>query len=369
MSILRLKPGGRADTRLQVSIFSLSLLLVASGLCATNVHGFTVSGANGNQSVTVNRADLLQDGSSLSGGAEQTYAQGTISRTLSDFSQPLAINLTGTAPRAMSTRVIDGYYLAIQLSNAERSQCLQSSDFDVRLRVVAPVADMLSAVSGGDLLVTNLASTFDRSVGGSCPRSIRYGYILDLDVAGALSAGDYLGTVEASVEQIGPGITQTLQLTLEVNMPSVLVLYHPTQIDIDVQPSALAAALGADASCGTGYCMDAGNQSVTVSNLSLPVVLNIGASVPPLTTRTITLNDAVGARATGCGGGVYDTATYQILNPTGGIQTGNGVISGIQSSPCGLDLRTGDLAFDLDLNAIDSAINASATIQITIVGL
>ena len=369
MSILQVKPGVGDDTGFLT--FLLGLLIITSSLIAVNAHGFTLFQFGGNRPVNVSRADILHGGSNLSNGAEQTYAQGTFSRSLSDLSQPLNIGLTGSSPGSMSSRVNRRAFMAVSLSGAERAQCLQASDFDVSFRVVGPVADTLSATSGGELRVTSFSSVLTRSFGGACPRALLYGYDLDLDVEGAVSAAGYQGTVEVAVELIGPGTTQTLSRSLTVNMPSVLVLYHPTQVNIDVLPAAIAGALGANSVCGSGYCMDGGNLSTTVVSLSplVPVSFDIGASVPPVAIRTITLDDAVGVRATGCSGGVYDTASYQILNPSGGIQPGNGVIAGIQSSPCGLDLRTGDLAFDLDLNSIDAVSNASATIQITVVGL
>ena len=53
--------------------------------------------------------------------------------------------------------------MAVLLSGAERAQCLQASDFDVSFRVVGPVADTLSAASGGELRVTSFSSVFTRS--------------------------------------------------------------------------------------------------------------------------------------------------------------------------------------------------------------
>ncbi len=369
MSILDASPGARTDNGTVISI--LSLLLMAAGLLSPIAHGFTLSPANGNQTVNIGLTDILQGGSNLTGSAEQVYPQGTVSRTLNDFSIPVDVNLRGSVPGPMGTRVERPRYMAIALSAAERAQCLQSSDFDVNFRVIAPSTDTLTAVSGGSLRVTSFTSSFNSSTGGPCPRSLRYGYVLDLDLDGAVSASAYQGTVEATVEQIGPGTIQTLQLSLDINMPSVLLLYHHSQINIDVQPAALAGALGATSGCGAGFCLDAGNQSAAILGISpsVPVAIDIGASVPAVMTRTITLNEAVGTRATGCAGGVYSTASFQILNPLGGIQAGSGTITEIQNSACGFDLRTGDLSFDLDLNSISAISNASATIQITVVGL
>jgi hypothetical protein len=59
-----------------------------------------------------------------------------------------------------------------------------------------------------------------------------------------------------------------------------------------------------------------------------------------------------------------------VLNPVGGILPGGGVLTGIQSQPCGLTMRTGDLPLSLDLTGLDPVTRrASATIQITVTGL
>ena len=86
------------------------------------------------------------------------------------------------------------------------------------------------------------------------------------------------------------------------------------------------------------------------------------------TLQTITLRNAVGARATGCSGNSYSDASYQIVAATGGIQSGSGTLTGLVGAPCGLDLRAGDLSFDLDL-AQAAGSNASATIQVTVTGI
>ena len=205
----------------------------------------------------------------------------------------------------------------------------------------------------------------------NCPRDLIYGIALDLDVDNAISSNDYQSAIETTVELLGPGgNTQVTPMSLLLDMPEVLLLYHYRQVNIDMQASALAGALGATAACGIDYCSDAGDRVMTVSNLATPIVLSIGTDAPLLMPlQTVSLQNAVGARALGCAGGVYDTATYQVLNPTGGIQASNGVITGIQNNACGFDLRSGDLSFELDLNSIDSSTNATATIQITVTGL
>ena len=154
-------------------------------------------------------------------------------------------------------------------------------------------------------------------------------------------------------------------------MPGMLLLDHHSRIEVSLNATALAGALGADRACSDGFCMDVGNRTIPVADLSGPVLLDVEAAAGPFDpVQTITLRDAVAVRATGCSGDIYDTATYQILNPVGGVQPRSGTIAGIQNAPCGLDLRSGDLSFDLDLSQVDTATgSASATIQITVTGL
>ena len=318
-------------------------------------------------------ADLFQDGIGLLRSSEQVHDQGSINRSLNDFSQPLDLNLSGYVPGSMTARVDERRFVSVQLSNADRAQCLDNSNFAVNFRVVGPTQNAFSAidVGCGELRVINFNTSFTGSNGGNCPRSLIYGYILDLLVDGAVSPNDYQGTVEITVEQLGLGGGSTsVQIPLLIDMPSVLLLYHYSQINIDMQASAIAGALGSGVACNGGQCMDVGYQSASVAILNNPIIINIGADAPPFTpVQTITLRNAVGARAVGCSGDVYGTATYQILNPIGGIQARSGVIAGIQNQSCGFVIRTGDLAFDLDLNIANSNTNATASIQIIVVGL
>jgi hypothetical protein len=205
-----------------------------------------------------------------------------------------------------------------------------------------------------------------------CPNSLLYGYSLELGVTDAIAAGAYEAVAEVVVDLAGPGgSSQSVQIPIGLQMPGMLLLYHHSRIDVNLDATALAGVLGASRACSGGFCMDLGSRTVPVADLVSPVVLDIAAdagAVNPV--QTITLRDAVAVRATGCSGGVYDLATYQILNVVGGVQPASGIINGIQGAPCGLDLRSGDLSFDLDLSQADAVTgDASATIQITVTGL
>ena len=369
--LLSILPGSRLPN------FGFLLLIVFAGMSAAPASAFTIARQGGAATVQLRPSDIAQDGVPLSAASEQLFDEGTLQASLTDFSQPIDVNVSGalSAGGNLTARIEATVAFRIRLSRPERNRCLQESDFDIDLNIVSPVPDALSATSaaGGSLSVLRFEPVYQGSQGNPrCPNSFRYGYTMDLSVADAVSAGSYEGIAEIVVDVPGPGgSTQTIQLPVRVDMPGMLLLYHYSQIDVNLDATALAGALGANRACSGGFCMDVGSRILPVSNLSGPIALNVAADagmVDPV--QTITLRDAIAVRATGCAGDRYDTASYQILNVVGGVQPASGVISGIQSAPCGLDLRSGDLSFDLDLTQADAVTgSASATIQITVTGL
>ncbi len=369
----REKQGQTPVARL-LSSSSFTLLLVFS-LLASNASGFTVSGLGWGASVQLRPDDIAQDGVPLSAATEQVLDEGMLQADLTDFSVPVDVNLGGVlSSSTLTTSINRTYAFYIRLSRAERNRCVQDADFDIDLSIVSPVPGAFSATgsAGGTMRLVRFQPAYRGAWGRRCPSVLFYGYVMDLSVADAVAAGRYEATAEIDVDLPGPGgSSRSIQVPLEVQMPGMLLLYHHSQIDVNLNATALAGALGANRACSGGFCMDVGSRSLPVANLSGPVMLNVAAEtgmVDPI--QTITLRDAVAVRATGCSGDIYDTASYQILNPVGGVLPTNGIISGIQNAPCGLDIRSGDLSFDLDLNQVDTVTgSASATIQITVTGL
>ncbi len=351
------------------------LLLLFLSLLAGNDSGFTISNLGWGASVQLRPDDIAQDGVPLSAATEQVLDEGVLQTDLVDFSVPIDVNLAGAlSSSTLTTSINRTFAFMVRLSRAERNRCVQDADFDIDLSVVGPVRNSFAAAGpgGGTMRVVRFEPSYRGAWGSRCPSTLFYGYRLELSVADAVAAGTYEATAEISVDLPGPGgSSQSTQMQLEVQMPGMLLLYHHSQIDVNLDATALAGALGANRACSGGFCMDVGSRTVPVSDLSGPVLLNVAADAgTPDPVQTITLRDAVAVRATGCSGGIYDTASYQILNAVGGVQAGGGIINGIQNAPCGLDIRAGDLSFDLDLNQADAVTgSASATIQITVTGL
>lgn len=351
------------------------LLIVIFSLLASEASGFTIQNLGWGASVQLRPDDIAQDGAPLSAATEQVLDEGVLRADLSDFAVPIDVNLAGAlSSSTLTTSINRTFAFMVRLSRAERNRCVQDADFDIDLNVVGPVRNAFAAngPGGGTMRVVRFEPVYRGAWGRRCPSRLFYGYRLDLSVADVVAAGTYQATAEIAVNLPGAGgSSQSTQTALEVQMPGMLLLYHHSQIDVNLTATALAGALGANRSCSGGFCMDIGSRALPVADLSGPVLLNVAADAGALNPiQTITLRDAVAARATGCSGDVYDTASYQILNPVGGVLARSGIINGIQSAPCGLDIRSGDLSFDLDLNQIDAVTgNASATIQITVTGL
>ena len=351
------------------------LLFLFFGLLASNASGFTISNLGWGASVQLTPDDIAQDGVPLSAATEQVLDEGMLQTDLTDFSVPIDVNLGGVlASSTLTTSINRTYAFYISLSRAERNRCVRSADFDIDLRLVSPVSGAFAATgsAGGTMRLVRFEPAYRGAWGGRCPSVLFYGYTMELSVADAVAAGAYEATAEIAVDLPGAGgSSRSIQVPLMVQMPGMLLLYHHSQIDVNLDATALAGALGANRACSGGFCMDLGSRTLPIADLSGPVLLNVAAdagTVEPI--QTITLRDAVAVRATGCSGDIYDTASYQILNAVGGVQPRSGIINGIQNAPCGLDIRSGDLSFDLDLNQVDAVTgSASATIQITVTGL
>ena len=370
VSILRTAPGAMSARRLLHPALLAASLLFGTFL-PEQASGVTLVRFSSSATVQLDPDDIFQGGAALGPGSDQSFGQGTFPIELADFNQPLDLNLPGPiAGSALSTRLFSNFAFALILSDAERNRCLGDGDFDIRLQTFGGGSALESdEVGGGFIDVTAFEPIYRGALGRRCPSWLFYGFSLDLEMDNAVAAGNYSEIAEIQVEPAGGGAAQTTQMTLQVGMPSMTLLYHPDRVEIDLRATAIAALFGATTSCGSDGCLDLGARTIAVSNLSQPVAFDVAGAVPAINTQqTITLRNAVGARATGCVGNSYSGASYQVVAATGGIQTGSGSITGLAGASCGLDLRTGDLSFDLDL-AQAAGTSASATIQITVTGI
>lgn len=373
VSIRKERPGTSLGVRLSLVQTLLAVVLVTVLQTAPpSAFGYTAYRVGFGANVRLRTGDIVHNGSPLGNGAEQVFDQGTLNTNLADFSQPVDVGLTpGVGGGGMLTASIDrNVAIIISLSRAERGACLGPQDFDLSFEVNSslPGAFASSTPGGGAIQVARVEPVYRGSWGNRCPSTLFYGYRMDLELESALAAGDYQATVDMAISLNG-GPPQIVQAPLEVQMPSVLLLYHRGQINVNLSASALAGAFGASSGCSGDFCMDLGTRTVSMSNGNR--IVPVGVPDPgfnPL--QTINLRGAIGVRGIGCAGGIYGTATYEIVTAVGGIQTASGNLSGIQNAPCGLTLRTGDLPIELDLTQLDSASGrASATIQVTVTGL
>lgn len=160
---------------------------------------------------------------------------------------------------------------------------------------------------------------------------------------------------------------------IDVNLPTVLVMYHYDTITLDVSQAALADYLvgGTATVCGTGFCDGQTGPTVAISTIgaSNTIVQPVGDPGPLATTVDFVMQDVVGVRAIGC------TAPYTATFVDGGSTTGvsldaSGSVGGIDGQPCSFSMQTGDLAFGIDFDALPAATSvASAVFDVTIVGV
>ena len=162
-------------------------------------------------------------------------------------------------------------------------------------------------------------------------------------------------------------------VNVDVLLPTVLVMYYYSDIDLDLDAGALAGYLSVDDSpCAAGdYCddqLEAGVQSVTTIGPTTTVTLTAptdpygGAPVV-----TFELENAVAVRALGCASYAAD---FDVSSASDAItDQADQPVANIDGQPCSMGLTTGDLAFDLDFDLLDpGAETVSATLDVTITG-
>ena len=165
-------------------------------------------------------------------------------------------------------------------------------------------------------------------------------------------------------------------VTVDVNLPTVLVMYHYDTIDLTLDSTGLADYFfaGTNVACsGAGTCQTSPDLTQAALVLDGSGTTTVAGSLtdPGLTantTTTFTLTDVVGVRAFGCA--AY-TAGYTDLGSDPSVTITPGPITDIEGQPCGFALTTGDLAFDLDFTAIPASaapVTVQAVFDVTITG-
>ena len=166
------------------------------------------------------------------------------------------------------------------------------------------------------------------------------------------------------------------EVTVDVNLPTVLVMYHYDRIELFLDGADLADYFfaGTNVACngGTGLCQNSG--TLTQTDVALGSTTTVAGSLtdPGLTSNTVstfTLEDVVGVRAFGCTS--YD-AFYSAgpLNSVAVTIGANTPITDIDGALCNFGLTTGSLEFLLDFEDIpDGSTQVSAVFDVTINGL
>lgn len=351
-------------------LFALYCLTTCTlGVISPDAEGFRLQRVGGPVNVTLSRQDIAQDGSTLGNGAEQTFALGNQNIDVTSFNQPLNIGVPGLVAGNVSATGAEDRFVRILLTPAERNRCLTHDDFEIDLSVDGSANTLTSATGGGgyvEVLDFQAVPLIDRP----CRPSLSFGYRIRLGLDEAVAANDYRGTLEVEARLRQGGGVSRITSPIAVDLPTLLLLYHPQRVQLNLQTPAFAPLLsGSVASCGSDLCTDLGSIQLNTNSMIADAAIAPGATFT-LGDQELLLRDIVAARALGCQGGIYGSATYQVTNTVGGIRAGNGQIDGIQGQSCGMDLRSGDVSVTLDLSDPANATSgAQADIQITVTGL
>lgn len=162
-------------------------------------------------------------------------------------------------------------------------------------------------------------------------------------------------------------------VNVDVLLPTVLVMYYYSDIDLDLDATALADYLttGGSACAGGDFCDDQGAAGVqSVTTIGPTTTVTLAAPTDPYSGApvvTFELENAVAVRALGC-------ATYAADFDVSGTDDAvvaalDQPVANIDGSACSMGLTTGNLAFDLDFDLVDpGADTVSATLDVTITG-
>lgn len=158
-------------------------------------------------------------------------------------------------------------------------------------------------------------------------------------------------------------------ITVDLNFPSLLIMYHYATIDLDLDQTALGNYLfGA---CAGGDCTSSEGtrtEPVAAIGAATAVSVDITADAGGLTNSTaeFTLQDAVGVRGLGCTS--YAVTVLEDAATSAGVDVDTTSLGDIDGTGCTLALTTGDLVFDVDFTQV-SGTTASAVFDVTITSI
>lgn len=159
-------------------------------------------------------------------------------------------------------------------------------------------------------------------------------------------------------------------VTIDIDFPTILVMYHYNTITLDLDQTALGTYLvgGTAVACGADFCDDQGNATIAVPAIAATTSVTAAVVDPGLanTTTEFTIVDPVGVRALGCS--TYSVTVVDASADAGiTVDTANS-LSAIDGTGCTFALTTGDLIFDVDFGLV-AADPASAVFDVTITGI
>ncbi len=156
-------------------------------------------------------------------------------------------------------------------------------------------------------------------------------------------------------------------VTVDFDLPTILVMYHYSTVDVTVSQAVLGGFLSGGILCGVDRCEDL----LTSATLTLPALSgSVDAGIDDTlllaaTTATVTVQNAVGVRALGC---TTYTGSYIGGLSDPGVTITAGPLVGIDTLPCSMTMTMGDLAFDVDFTAVTTD-PVSAVFDVTIAGV
>ena len=162
-------------------------------------------------------------------------------------------------------------------------------------------------------------------------------------------------------------------ITVDVDFPTVLVMYHFSQIDLTVADQAVADFLtgGTASDCTAGFCDDQGtftapsditDLTAATADAGLDDTNPALNTVPP--SVDFSVSNAVGVRALGCS--TYGVTVTENAGTSAGVTVDTGSLSDIDGSSCSLSMTTGSLDFSVDLATITG--DPSAIFDVSIIG-
>ncbi len=319
----------------------------------------------------ISRSEIIHGTQNLSNATEQNFDVGTKVLNLNSFSQDLDVGVATDAMVSVQARDRVSVDFRVSLTRAERrTYCITAQDLEVTLTIGNGSGRLNADANGGGWVTISNPQAIPNTNGPRCPRNIRYGFDMAVDLANAVQDGNYVGDLLIEVSALrGPSQPKQLTTSLTAQLPSFLLLYYPSRVETQVSRGALAELLAANSqACAADFCGNVGNKLLTVSQQTADA--QIVNDVTPLNTQpVIMLRKLIAARALGCLGNNYTSAIYQVRPLGPGILAANGTIDGIQGQPCGMEPRAGDVPLELDLNApANSSSQALAEIEVTVIG-